>query len=92
MLGTMATPKKTKPKGRPRSVLTETGDRAARDAKRTLLLATLQTNEWNLTAAARALRMTGAPDVIRAIKDLGLENEYEAARKRGDVSPGNRAS
>lgn len=59
-----------------------------REAQRVALLATLKDQEWNLTATARVLGLTGASNVIRSLKNLGLESEYEAARDRGDIRAG----
>lgn len=89
MLGTVATgktSKKTKstaPKRR-KSLLTQAGEAAQRG----LLLQTLKEKNWNLSHAAESLLMTGPSDVIRAIKALGLGDEYEAAKNRGDVKRG----
>ena len=77
-----------KVEGRKKSILTQVGDEAAREAKRTVLLAKLQECGWNLTRTGEALELGAASAVINAIRALGLEAEYEAARKRGDVAPG----
>lgn len=66
--------------GRPKSKLTLAAERAALDAKRQLLLATLREHGWNLTLTARELEMAGASDVLRAIKAVSLVEEYEAHR------------
>lgn len=76
-------PKKA-PTGRKKSKLTLAGEATQRG----LLLTMLKEHEWNLTATATALDMTAAADVLRSIKTLGLTEEYEAARSRGDVKPG----
>lgn len=85
----MTAPKKRTPKarspqppaaradGRPKSKLTLAAERAALEAKRALLLETLKEQGWNLTTVARALEMAGASDVLRAIKAVGLAEEYE---------------
>lgn len=72
--------------GRKKSKLTQVGDEASKLARRSVLLATLDACKWNLTRAAEVLEMVGASDIIRAIKELDLETEYEAAKERGDVA------
>lgn len=79
------TPKPAEPRGK--SLLTETGDAA----QRALLLKTLKAHGWNLTATAEALRLSAASSVIRAIHNLGLTEEYEAARDAGKLRPGPRS-
>lgn len=59
-----------------------------REAQRVALLAELKAQDWNLTATARELGLTGPSNVIRALKSLGLEDVYEDAKKRGDIAPG----
>jgi glycosyltransferase A (GT-A) superfamily protein (DUF2064 family) len=88
MLTPAVTRKPDTPK-RTTSLLTETGDAAKAKAERALLLKTLRENDWNLTATAEALRLGDSSAVIRALKALAFD-EYEAARKRGAVSPANR--
>lgn len=73
-----------------RPTFTEIGEAAKRDAQRSALLKELKAQGWNLSAVARELGMGDASTVIRAIRKVGLESEYEAARKRGDVRPGAR--
>lgn len=87
MLATMTRKATTKPRGKapePKPTLAEIG----REAQRKALLAELEAQGWNLTATARELGMTNASNVIRAIKTLGLTEEYEAAKARGDIAPG----
>jgi transcriptional regulator with GAF, ATPase, and Fis domain len=60
---------------------------AAEDAQRGLLLRTLRETGWNLSAAAAALDLTGAADVIRVLKLLAPE-DYAAARRDGHIKPG----
>lgn len=72
------------PDSRPKSGLVEIGE----DAMRAALLAELQRQGWNLTRTAEALRMSAPSNVIRAIKSLDLEAEYEAAKARGEARPG----
>jgi transcriptional regulator with GAF, ATPase, and Fis domain len=74
---------------RKKSKLSQRGDEAKRKAMREYLLESLQANDWNLSQTARSLEMgDGATPVITAIRNLGLEKQYEAARKRGDIAPG----
>lgn len=61
---------------------------AADNVQRAVLLGTLVANRWNLTAAAEGLRLAGPGAVIRYIKALGLQDEYAAARERGDIKQG----
>ena len=73
-----------KPAEAPRRTLAEIG----REAQREALLAALKSNGWNLTATARDLGLSGPSNVIRALKTLGLGEQYEAAKARGDIAPG----
>lgn len=88
MLATsMATKKPTakkKPEGRKKSLLTEIGEEAMRRA----LLESLVKNDWSPSAVADALRMNGSANVLRAIKQLGLTEEYDKARL--GMKPGKR--
>ena len=87
-----AAPRATaKPASRPKTAaaapartLTEIG----RDAQRAALLEELERQGWNLSRTAAALGLTGPSNVTRALKTLGLEDEYEAAKARGDIAPG----
>ena len=100
MLATMAAPRKTRTKaptpsptradGRPKSLLSIEGERASMEARRTMLLRSLKENDWNLSKTAEALLLANASTVIRAIRDLGLESEYETARATGKIKPGPR--
>jgi len=82
---------KTKaPAARKRSLLTAVGDDGAQRAKAALLLGACLGADWNLSKVAERLGMTSASDVLRALKEL-LPEQLEAARKRGDISPQNRA-
>lgn len=74
---------------RKRSKLTAVGEEAATLAKKRLLLAVCDACGWNLTAAARALELTSASDVVRALKELAPA-EYAGAQQRGLVSRQNR--
>ena len=74
-------PAATKPAPRPKSKLSQVGDAAKLAAERKLLLKTLRANAWNLSATARALGMTDASSVLRAVARYDLTAEYERARK-----------
>lgn len=83
-------PDLTRADGRVKSKLTLAREAAALAAGRELLLATLEACGWRLTLAAQSLGLAGVSQVIRAIREHGLEGEYEAARVRGDIRPGPR--
>lgn len=83
----MATPKITgrkKPAGRKKSKLTLAGEAAQRG----LLLQALKECDWNLSRTAESLDVVDASSVLRSIKLLGLEDEYEAAKVAGKARPG----
>lgn len=71
---------------RVKSALTEIGEEAMRRALRK----SLKAHRWQLVKVAEELRMSGSANVIRAIRQLGLTDEYDAARSRGDVKSGPR--
>lgn len=81
--------KPVEPEGRKVSLFTRVGNEAKATAQRRLLLDTLKQNGWNLTATAEALEMAALANVIRALQELAPD-EYEAARRDGRISPGNR--
>lgn len=90
LTGAMAAKKTAKKATTKKPSLTEIGRQAAKDAQRRALLAELDANDWNLTATAEALQVSGgSPNIIRALKQLAPD-EYEAAKTDGRVSPGNR--
>lgn len=72
------------------SLYAKAGEEGRREAQRKLLLRTLKEQGWHLGLTADALGMSGAPHVLRAIADVGLAEEYEAAKARGDITPGRR--
>lgn len=88
MLVAMAPPKNSPTKGQPAPGAKPSLAEVGREAQRKALLAELKLQNWNLTATARELGLTGPSNVIRAMKNLGLADEYEAAKARGDISPG----
>jgi transcriptional regulator with GAF, ATPase, and Fis domain len=75
---TRAPAKAPEPEAKP--TLAEVGREAAQTAQRKVLLAELKRQDWNLTATARELGLSSASNVLRAIKQLGLDEEYKAAR------------
>jgi len=74
------------PASRAKSALTEIGEEAMRRALRK----SLKSHRWQLVKVAEELRLSGSANVIRAIRQLGLSDEYAAARLRGDVKSGPR--
>lgn len=88
MLAAPMTKKPTNKAARKTSRLTQVAEDAARAAKRALLAETLLAQSWNLSATARELGLSSPSDVIRAIRDVGLESEYEKARESGLVKAG----
>ena len=83
-----AAKKPVKSEGRKKSLLTEIGEEAMRKA----LLDTLVAQDWHLSKAAEVLGLGGPANVIRAIKALGLEEQYESAKKRGLIKRGARSA
>jgi transcriptional regulator with GAF, ATPase, and Fis domain len=69
-----------------RSTLARVGDAAKRSAQRELLLATLERTHWNLSQTADDLGLSSPSDVLRAVAELDLSAELEAARASGLVS------
>lgn len=59
--------------------LAEIGREAQHEAQRKALLASLKRCDWNMTAAAKELGLVNSSNVLRAIRTLGLEAEYDAA-------------
>ncbi len=86
MVASLATPARATEA--PSRSLAEIGRDASRKAQREALLATLEACGWNLSEAARRLRMGAAAAVIRSLRKLGLNREYADARARGDVRHG----
>lgn len=72
------------------NTLSALGALASKAVRRRILLAELQAADWNLSAVSETLRMGGAGNVTKAIKDLGLERELAAARAAGKARPGGR--
>lgn len=71
--------------------LAEIGREASHEAQRKALLAELKANDWNLTATSQELGLSNGSNVIRSIRTLGLEDEYEAAKAAGKIPKGPRS-
>lgn len=70
----------------PSRSLAEIGRDAARKAQREALLATLEACGWNLSEAARRLRLGAARNTLRLIPRLGLSAEYDEAKAMGKIT------
>jgi hypothetical protein len=67
------------------------GELLSRRVRQWILLSELQRTEWNLAHTAERLRLGyGTANVMRAIKDLDLLPDYEAARAAGMIKRGGR--
>lgn len=56
--------------------------------RRSLLLAELEKNDWNLTRTSEVFRLGSSGNVLRLIRDLGLSDAYAEARQRGKAPKG----
>lgn len=56
--------------------------------RRAILRRALTAYRWSLTSVAQLLRLGGTGNLLRAIKDAGLEDELIAARAKGLVKRG----
>lgn len=70
------------------NALSAVGNLVSVAVRRALLRDALDRNEWNLTAVGVELGLGGTGNVLRAIKDLGLDDELDAARRGGSVKRG----
>lgn len=92
MMTAMATTKTKKPakakepEPRRKSKLTQIGE----EAQRAALLKALVRADWVLKDVAESMELTGTANVLRAIKQLGLDAEYRAAKAAGKITPGPR--
>lgn len=82
--------KPRKKSARPKSLYAQTGENGRKSAQKKLLLATLRANKWNMTVVAEQLGMAGTPAVIKAIRDVGIYEEYHQAKTSGRISPASR--
>ena len=65
------------------SKLQEAGDAASRKVRRRILLRELERTGWNLAHVSDRLWMGGPSKVLQAIRALGLEADYAAAKASG---------
>lgn len=72
------------------NVLSALGNSFSEAVRRRLLLACLEAASWNMTAVSSALRLGGACNVARVMKDLGLGDLLAKARRSGLVRRGGR--
>jgi len=63
------------------NALSAIGRAVSNAARRSLLLSALEDADWSLTTAGATLRLGQSGTVLRAIRDLGLHAEYEAAKR-----------
>lgn len=61
---------------------------AGEDRMREVLLEALREHRWSPSAVSDALDMGGGPNVLRAIRSLGLQEVYDAARNELKLKPG----
>jgi hypothetical protein len=68
------------------STLALVGNLVANGIRRRMLLKELQATGWNLRHASDRLRLGyGTGNILRAIRDLGLSDEYERIKAEGKV-------
>lgn len=70
--------------------LSEIGDLISKKVRAGFLLAELQSSDWNMARCSERLRLGGTGNVLRAIRELGLSDEYEKAKAQGLVRVGGR--
>lgn len=70
------------------NTLSAVGNLVSVAVRRALLREALVRNLWNLTAVGLEFGLGGSGNVLRAIKDLGLEAELDEARRGGSVKRG----
>lgn len=68
----------------------EIGLEAKHREQRRVLLRALKRNRWNFTATSAELGMGSHANVLRAIRTLRLDAEYESAKAEGLIGPGSR--
>ena len=64
------------------------GGRVSWHLRRAVLLKELEAADWNLGAVGASLRMGGAGNVTKVIRELGLADELEKARAEGKATQG----
>jgi len=72
------------------NILSIIGDTVSRAVRGAVALRVLEHCDWSLSRASETLGLGNTSNVIRSIKDLGLEAEYEEARGAGLISRGPR--
>jgi hypothetical protein len=73
------------------NALSTLGDLLSWQLRRRVLRATLVANEWNLSRTAFALSIPNGPSPVkRMIRDLELQDEYDAAIAAGKYNRGGR--
>jgi hypothetical protein len=70
------------------SPLTAIGNMFSVALRRSLLLAALEFHKWKLAKVADDLRLGGTGNLLRTIRDLGLDGELAQARVKGLVRRG----
>lgn len=66
----------------------EIGAHWRKKGQRAALLRELRRHGWNLTHTAEALEMGNHTNVLRAIRDLELTDEYDEAKRAGLIRQG----
>lgn len=70
------------------NTLSAVGNLVSVAVRRALLREALHRKSWNLTAVGVEFGLGGSGNVLRMIRDLGLEEELDAARRDGSVKRG----
>lgn len=71
------------------NTLSALGNLVSKALRRRVLLRELEAHRWNLAQVSTALRLGyGSAPTLRAIKDMGLSEEYEKARASGLIKRG----
>jgi hypothetical protein len=74
----------------PQNMLSNVGGHVSRAIRRALLLKILQDVGWNAAHAAQVLGLGSSAHTLRAVAELGLEAEWQAAKDAGLVKSGGR--
>ncbi len=70
------------------NTLSAIGNLVSVAVRRALLRESLHRNRWNLTAVGVEFGLGASGNVLRTLRDLGLEDELDAARRDGSVKRG----
>ena len=73
-----------------RNALSAVGNLVSAAVRRDLLFKELESTGWNLSHTAERLRLGNTSHVLRAIRELGLVDEYEQAKREGRGQRGGR--